>query len=100
MANDPGRQLLEDQIQSTGFLFLDDYLDNIMVGPKHECVGYFFYTSPTVLNCVLSPFIELVKTPGRRKIAASKAKNATSKDKQRGLDPLEARSTTVFPHIT
>lgn len=36
MLNDPGRQLLEDQIQSTGFLFLDDYLDSILAGPKQE----------------------------------------------------------------
>lgn len=35
MANDPGRQILEDQIQG-GFLFLEDYLENILVGPRHE----------------------------------------------------------------
>lgn len=36
MANDPGRQYLEDQIQCNGFLFLDDYIDNILAGPKQE----------------------------------------------------------------
>lgn len=40
MANDPGRQILDDQIQS-GFLFLEDYLDNILAGPRHECVSNF-----------------------------------------------------------
>ena len=38
MANDPGRQSLEDQIQG-GFLFLEDYLDDILAGPRHECVS-------------------------------------------------------------
>ena len=36
MANDPGRQILEDQIQNDGFMFLEDYLDNILSGPRHE----------------------------------------------------------------
>lgn len=40
MANDPGRQILEDQIQNNGILFLEDYLDNIMAGPKHEYASY------------------------------------------------------------
>ena len=50
MANDPGRQILEDQIQS-GFLFLEDYLDNILVGPRHECVPLLLYT----LSGLISP---------------------------------------------
>ncbi|KAL5518967.1 hypothetical protein ACEPAH_650 [Sanghuangporus vaninii] len=49
MANDPGRQLLEDQIQSDGLLFLEDYLESILARPK------------------LDPIIELVKTPARRR---------------------------------
>ena len=36
MANDPGRQFLEDQIQNDGFMFLEDYLDSILAGPRHE----------------------------------------------------------------
>ncbi|OCB88552.1 hypothetical protein A7U60_g4255 [Sanghuangporus baumii] len=48
MANDPGRQHLEDQIQSDGLLFLEDYLESILARPK------------------LDPIIELVKTPARR----------------------------------
>lgn len=36
MASDPGRQAFEDEIQSTGFHFLEDYLANILAGPKHE----------------------------------------------------------------
>lgn len=36
MATDPGRQLFQDQIITYGFLFLDDYLDNILSGAKQE----------------------------------------------------------------
>jgi hypothetical protein len=36
MMNDPGRQLFEDQVQSQGFLFLDEYLDNIWTAAKTE----------------------------------------------------------------
>jgi hypothetical protein len=36
MATDPGRQLFQDQINAYGFLFLDDYLDNILSGAKQE----------------------------------------------------------------
>ncbi|KAH8120293.1 hypothetical protein DFH11DRAFT_1685640 [Phellopilus nigrolimitatus] len=60
MANDPGRQILEDQIQSSGFLFLEDYFDSIQAGPKRD------------------PIIELVKTPGRRKDAPKKTRAATA----------------------
>ncbi|KAJ7900333.1 hypothetical protein B0H14DRAFT_3423705 [Mycena olivaceomarginata] len=52
MVNDPGRQLFQDQIQTHGFLFLNDYLDNILAGP--------------------SPLIELVKTPGRKKATSKR----------------------------
>ncbi|KAJ7092716.1 hypothetical protein C8R44DRAFT_816349 [Mycena epipterygia] len=59
MANDPGRQLFQDQIQTHGFLFLTDYLDNILAGSRRD------------------PLIELVKTPGRKK-ATSKRPVATT----------------------
>ncbi len=36
MINDPGRQLFEDQLQSQGFLFLEEYLDNIWAAAKQE----------------------------------------------------------------
>jgi hypothetical protein len=36
IASDPGRKLFQDQIQTHGFVFLDDYLDNILAGPKQE----------------------------------------------------------------
>jgi hypothetical protein len=36
MANDSGRQDFRDQVQTYGFLFLDDYLDNIIYGAKQE----------------------------------------------------------------
>lgn len=38
MANDPGRQLFKDQVQTHGFSFLDDYLDGIISGRKQEYV--------------------------------------------------------------
>jgi hypothetical protein len=38
MVNDPGRQFFQEQIQTHGFLFLDDYLDNILAGAKQEYV--------------------------------------------------------------
>ncbi|KAF9056149.1 hypothetical protein BJ165DRAFT_1606374 [Panaeolus papilionaceus] len=56
MSNDSGRQLFKDQVQTHGFLFLDDYLDNIVSGGKQD------------------PLIELVKTPGRKKAIARKPK--------------------------
>ncbi|KAJ7783775.1 hypothetical protein DFH07DRAFT_873986 [Mycena maculata] len=58
MANDPGRQLFQDQI-THGFVFLTDYLDNILAGQSRD------------------PLIELVKTPGRKK-ATSKRPVATT----------------------
>jgi hypothetical protein len=36
MINDPGRQFFEDQVQSQGFLFLEEYLDNIWTSAKQE----------------------------------------------------------------
>ncbi|KAI5123631.1 hypothetical protein M0805_003445 [Coniferiporia weirii] len=60
MANDPGRQILEDQIQSSGFSFLEDYLDGILAGPRHD------------------PIIELLKTPGRKRDAPKKTRAAVA----------------------
>ena len=34
MASDPCRQLFEDQLQTHAFIFLDDYLEHILAGPK------------------------------------------------------------------
>ncbi|KAJ7244788.1 hypothetical protein B0H12DRAFT_802889 [Mycena haematopus] len=60
MVNDPGRQLFQDQIHTHGFLFLNDYLDNILAGPRRD------------------PLIELVKTPGRKKTTSKRPVAATS----------------------
>lgn len=38
MASDPGRHAFKDQVQTLGFLFLDDYLDNILSGARQESV--------------------------------------------------------------
>jgi hypothetical protein len=49
MANDPGRKFFQDQIQTHGFIFLDDYLDNILAGPKQEYVPpSIFYPIPNL----------------------------------------------------
>lgn len=34
MANDPGRQDLDDHILCNGFLFLDEYLEDIVMGAR------------------------------------------------------------------
>ncbi|KAF8587277.1 hypothetical protein K439DRAFT_1659112 [Ramaria rubella] len=60
MANDPGRQDLDDHILCNGFLFLDEYLEDILLGARSE------------------PIIELTKTPGRRKDASKKDRIATA----------------------
>lgn len=67
IANGPGLQFFEDEIQSQGFLFLDEYLDNIISKSTKEYVKSveLYYLVLTVF----SPLIELVKTPGRRKDA-------------------------------
>jgi hypothetical protein len=41
MASDPGRQIFHDQIQTHGFRFLEDYLENILAGPKQEYASIF-----------------------------------------------------------
>lgn len=42
MANDPGRQLFHDQVNTHGFLFLQQYLDNILSGAKQEYASLEF----------------------------------------------------------
>ncbi|KAF4623749.1 hypothetical protein D9613_001797 [Agrocybe pediades] len=61
MASDPGRQVFKEEVQTHGFLFLDDYYDSIASGAKQD------------------PLIELVKTPGRKKAIARKPKLMSSK---------------------
>lgn len=36
MANDPGRQIFQDQVQTHGFLYLSDYFDDLIAGGKHR----------------------------------------------------------------
>ncbi|KAG6890415.1 hypothetical protein C0995_008769 [Termitomyces sp. Mi166 len=62
MANDPGREIFQGQLNTHGFIFLDDYLENILSGPSQD------------------PIIELVKTPGRKKVASKKPKRLGSSD--------------------
>lgn len=38
MVSDPGRKLFQEQVQTHGFSFLDDYLDNILSEVKQEWV--------------------------------------------------------------
>ncbi|KAG9314350.1 hypothetical protein JVU11DRAFT_5142 [Chiua virens] len=60
MANDPCRQIFEDQVQSHAFTFLDDYLESILAGPQQ------------------GPIIELVKTPARKKNVPRRTRAATA----------------------
>lgn len=39
MENDPGRQDLDDHILCNGFLFLDEYLEDILTGTRTEFVA-------------------------------------------------------------
>ena len=41
MSNDPGRQDLDDHILCNGFLFLDEYLEDILLRARSEYVSLF-----------------------------------------------------------
>lgn len=41
MANDPGRQDLEDHILCNGFLFLEEYLEDILLGARSAYVASY-----------------------------------------------------------
>ncbi|CEL57661.1 Inner centromere protein-related protein pic1 OS=Schizosaccharomyces pombe (strain 972 / ATCC 24843) GN=pic1 PE=1 SV=2 [Rhizoctonia solani AG-1 IB] len=56
MAADPGRADFKDQVQCNGYLFLHEYLDDVLNAPRLDNV------------------IELTKTPGRNKTASKKAR--------------------------
>ncbi|CUA76672.1 Mucin-5AC [Rhizoctonia solani] len=56
MAADPGRADFKDQVQCHGYLFLHEYLDDVLNAPRLDNV------------------IELTKTPGRNKTASKKAR--------------------------
>ncbi|KAF8898754.1 hypothetical protein BD779DRAFT_1781240 [Infundibulicybe gibba] len=75
MSTDPGRQLFQDEIQTHGFDFLDNYLGVILSGAKQE------------------PLIELVKTPGRKRTVkkpktASKLNHVISLSFEAGSDGM------------
>ncbi|ESK86648.1 tat-binding protein 7 [Moniliophthora roreri MCA 2997] len=82
MANDPGREFFQEQIHTHGFLFLDDYLNNILAKPKQDAL------------------IDLVKTPSRRKnqIQVKKQKTNPSPSKLKTvvtLEDLEEKENTA-----
>ncbi|KDN50241.1 hypothetical protein RSAG8_01577, partial [Rhizoctonia solani AG-8 WAC10335] len=56
MVADPGRADFKDQVQCHGYLFLHEYLDDVLNAPRLDNV------------------IELTKTPGRNKTASKKAR--------------------------
>ncbi|KEP55119.1 inner centromere protein, ARK-binding region protein [Rhizoctonia solani 123E] len=56
MAADPGRVDFKDQVQCNGYLFLHEYLDDVLNAPRLDGV------------------IEFAKTPGRNKTASKKAR--------------------------
>ncbi|KAK2461924.1 hypothetical protein APHAL10511_006387 [Amanita phalloides] len=59
MAIDPGRALFKEQVQTHGFSFLDDYLNNILLNAKQDAL------------------IELVKTPSRKRTLTKRPKVAS-----------------------
>ncbi|KAJ3564387.1 hypothetical protein NP233_g8329 [Leucocoprinus birnbaumii] len=69
MVNDPGRKLFQEQVQTHGFSFLDDYLENILAGAKQD------------------PLIELVKTPGRKKAISRKPKLVSQMTQMGNVSP-------------
>ncbi|KAJ6610930.1 hypothetical protein B0H10DRAFT_2058676 [Mycena sp. CBHHK59/15] len=77
MANDPGRQLFRDQIQTHGFLFLNDYLHNILAGPQRK----------------------LVKTPGRKKTTSKKLIQDET-DSKENVAPVNRRPMDTIPEQT
>ncbi|EAU93100.2 hypothetical protein CC1G_11295 [Coprinopsis cinerea okayama7 len=91
MASDSGRQIFQQQVQTHGFLFLDDYLDNILSGAKQD------------------PLIELVKTPGRRKAIVKKPKLASKlgnpisfslePTQDENVPPKASATKSLFPPI-
>ncbi|TFK57067.1 hypothetical protein OE88DRAFT_1803681 [Heliocybe sulcata] len=60
LASDPAKQAFEEQIHQHGFLYLERYMENILMGPKRE------------------PIIELLKTPSRKKAAPKRTRTATA----------------------
>ncbi|CAE6407876.1 unnamed protein product [Rhizoctonia solani] len=56
MAADPGRADFKDQVQCNGYLFLHEYLDDVLNAPRLDNV------------------IEFTKTPGRNKTASKKSR--------------------------
>jgi len=52
MASDAGRQVFKDEVQTHGFLFLDDYLDNIVSGAKQEYVRLVYNMQLTQFICL------------------------------------------------
>ncbi|KAG6857550.1 hypothetical protein H0H87_000149 [Tephrocybe sp. NHM501043] len=76
MTNDPGREIFQGQLNTHGFIFLNDYLDNILSGPSQD------------------PIIELVKTPGRKKMVSKKPK-ALGLSKLRGTTSPQAHGEGI-----
>ncbi|PCH35146.1 hypothetical protein WOLCODRAFT_166072 [Wolfiporia cocos MD-104 SS10] len=80
MARDSGRQLLEQQVQST-LDFLDDYLENVLAGPRKETVT------------------DLLKTPGRRKNVPVRGKATVAKGKVLSSLSFEASNSEQENHL-
>ncbi|KAK7058975.1 hypothetical protein VNI00_001599 [Paramarasmius palmivorus] len=91
MANDPGREFFQEQINTHGFLFLDDYLNNILAKPKQEFVSRGPSHHLAISDPSSSALIDLVKTPSRRKnqIQVKKQKTNPSPSKLKTVVSLE-----------
>ncbi|KAG8929954.1 hypothetical protein FRC02_004840 [Tulasnella sp. 418] len=60
LQNDPTRAAFKELVQVQGFLFLEEYLEEVLKGPKDQ------------------PVIELAKTPGRRKETQKRTRAAVA----------------------
>ncbi|KAF9270206.1 hypothetical protein L218DRAFT_888608 [Marasmius fiardii PR-910] len=71
MVNDSGRESFQQQINTHGFIFLDDYLNNILARPNQDTL------------------IDLVKTPSRKRNHSQKSKVNLSPSRLRTVVSLE-----------
>jgi hypothetical protein len=75
MANDPGRQYLEDQFNDQ-FTFLTDYMDMVMRGPQDECVVPLESYSMWHVNTNLGASLTFSRRPAVRRMLPMQRKRA------------------------
>ncbi|KAL4241442.1 INCENP family protein [Abortiporus biennis] len=76
IAQDPGREFLDTQIQKQGFDFIENYLQDVLFRPRAE------------------PVYELLKTPGRKKDVPKRTRAATAAAAAKAKVILDAAEST------